>query len=428
MAIEHHADCRKALRPLSGAERRLARRRPTASSSRCSGPSGSGKTTLLRMLAGLEYARRRDGAASAARTTSPMPARERRVGFVFQHYALFRHMTVAENIAFGLRGAPARERAAEGARSARRVDELLDLVQLDGLGARYPAQLSGGQRQRVALARALAIEPQRAAARRAVRRARRQGAPGAAPLAARAARRAGITTIFVTHDQEEALEARRPRRGAEATAASSRCRTSAAAQQFRMARRNRGLREWQTPLPPDAAGSDAYRALRDELKAFLILWSAPKGWLSRSHQVAILRTQTDGRNVFDLASLMITGFALAVAGVAAAVVAAAPQHPGARYVGGHLRLGGDGRRTSSPPTGTSLTFSSIIFRETFAAIEPLRYLDHVAISKVAAIGVSAARRADLALACTFPCVLRQPSRTRGIDRRDRRHLYTPHGA
>ena len=109
--------------------------------------------------------------------------RDRGVGFVFQHYALFRHMTVFENVAFGLRVRP-RDRRPSDDDITRRVHELLELVQLDYLGDRYPSQLSGGQRQRVALARALAVEPQRAAARRAVRRARRQGPAGAAPLAA----------------------------------------------------------------------------------------------------------------------------------------------------------------------------------------------------------------------------------------------------
>ena len=121
------------------------------------GPSGSGKTTLLRILAGLEFSDRGalcvDGVDLAH-----VPARDRRMGFVFQHYALFRHMTAAENIAFGLKVRPRGERPAK-AEIDRRVAELLERVQLAGLGSRYPAQLSGGQRQRVALARALAIEP-----------------------------------------------------------------------------------------------------------------------------------------------------------------------------------------------------------------------------------------------------------------------------
>ncbi|HKT54423.1 MAG TPA: ATP-binding cassette domain-containing protein, partial [Caulobacteraceae bacterium] len=120
------------------------------------GPSGSGKTTLLRVLAGLEQPDagevRFDGEDLLA-----TPARQRRVGMVFQHYALFRHMTVAENIAFGLTVRP-RSRRPGRAALRDRVGELLSLIQLPGLEKRYPAQLSGGQRQRVALARALAIE------------------------------------------------------------------------------------------------------------------------------------------------------------------------------------------------------------------------------------------------------------------------------
>ena len=121
------------------------------------GPSGSGKTTLLRILGGLEF----PDAGSvhfADLNWLGVPARARRAGFVFQHYALFRHMTVAQNIAFGLSVKPRRERPSRS-EIARRVEELLALVQLEGLGKRYPSQLSGGQRQRVALARALAIEP-----------------------------------------------------------------------------------------------------------------------------------------------------------------------------------------------------------------------------------------------------------------------------
>jgi sulfate transport system ATP-binding protein len=167
------------------------------------GPSGSGKTTLLRILGGLEYP---DGGAVrfADLNWLAVPARSRRAGFVFQHYALFRHMTVAKNIAFGLSVRPRRERPSRP-EIARRVEELLQLVQLDGLGNRYPSQLSGGQRQRVALARALAIEPRMllldepfgaldAKVRKDLRvwlRALHE--------------RMGITTIFVTHDQEEAF-------------------------------------------------------------------------------------------------------------------------------------------------------------------------------------------------------------------------------
>src|SRR5918992_2117797 len=121
------------------------------------GPSGSGKTTLLRIIAGLEPA---DAGAIHfhGEDATDQPVRERQVGFVFQHYALFRHMSVFENVAFGLRVRPRRVRPPE-AQIRERVMELLRLVQLKRLASRYPNQLSGGQRQRVALARALAIEP-----------------------------------------------------------------------------------------------------------------------------------------------------------------------------------------------------------------------------------------------------------------------------
>src|SRR5690606_22410350 len=168
------------------------------------GPSGSGKTTLLRVIAGLEHA---DGGRIlfGGEDASRLSVQERRVGFVFQHYALFRHMTVADNIAFGLKVRRGRERW-PAARIAARVEELLSLVQLQGLGGRYPAQLSGGQRQRVALARALAIEPRvllldepfgalDAQVRRDLRGWLRQLHV-----------QTGLTTVFVTHDQEEALE------------------------------------------------------------------------------------------------------------------------------------------------------------------------------------------------------------------------------
>src|ERR1700744_6207040 len=121
------------------------------------GPSGSGKTTLLRIVAGLEWPDagevQFDGEDALSRSVG-----ERHVGFVFQHYALFRHMTVFENVAFGLRARPRRYRPGE-AEIRRRVGARLDLVQLGWLAERYPTQLSGGQRQRIALARALAIEP-----------------------------------------------------------------------------------------------------------------------------------------------------------------------------------------------------------------------------------------------------------------------------
>ncbi|HEY8578547.1 MAG TPA: sulfate ABC transporter ATP-binding protein [Beijerinckiaceae bacterium] len=168
------------------------------------GPSGSGKTTLLRAIAGLETVEGGrvlfDGV-----DTRRLSLRDRRIGFVFQSYALFAHLTVFENVAFGLRARPRGERPAE-AELAALVRALLELVQLDGLEKRFPAQLSGGQRQRVALARALAIEPGvllldepfgalDAKVRKDLRRWLRE-------LHART----GHTTLFVTHDQDEALE------------------------------------------------------------------------------------------------------------------------------------------------------------------------------------------------------------------------------
>ncbi|HEY6485064.1 MAG TPA: sulfate ABC transporter ATP-binding protein [Candidatus Cybelea sp.] len=168
------------------------------------GPSGSGKTTLLRIIAGLENADggevRFDGLDMSRRS-----ARERRVGFVFQHYALFRHMTVFENVAFGLRVRSRRLRPAKDAIRAR-VFELLDLIQLRNQAGRFPSQLSGGQRQRVALARALAVEPSvllldepfgalDAKVRQELRRWLRQLHD-----------EVGVTSVFVTHDQDEALE------------------------------------------------------------------------------------------------------------------------------------------------------------------------------------------------------------------------------
>src|SRR5262245_43505052 len=168
------------------------------------GPSGSGKTTLLRLIAGLE--RPTQGAIFFGdEDASHKTVQERNVGFVFQHYALFRHMTVADNIGFGLKVRPGATRPSK-AEIDRRASELLDLVQLSGLEKRYPAQLSGGQRQRVALARALAIEPKvllldepfgalDAQVRRELRRWLRDIHDAT-----------GHTTVFVTHDQEEALE------------------------------------------------------------------------------------------------------------------------------------------------------------------------------------------------------------------------------
>ncbi|PLT93367.1 sulfate/molybdate ABC transporter ATP-binding protein [Sinorhizobium medicae] len=168
------------------------------------GPSGSGKTTLLRLVAGLESPSEGTiffGDEDASKKT----VQERNIGFVFQHYALFRHMTVLDNVAFGLKVRPAKRRPA-AADIRRRALDLLQLVQLSGLEKRYPAQLSGGQRQRVALARAMAVEPNvllldepfgalDAQVRKELRRWLREIHD-----------RTGHTTIFVTHDQEEALE------------------------------------------------------------------------------------------------------------------------------------------------------------------------------------------------------------------------------
>jgi len=168
------------------------------------GPSGCGKTTLLRVIAGLETA---DSGTVLldGEDASSTHVRERQVGFVFQHYALFRHMTVFENIAFGLRVKPRKQRPTEAA-IHRKVYELLTLVQLDFLADRYPAQLSGGQRQRIALARALAVEPRVllldepfGALDAKVRKELRQ-------WLRRLHDELHITSIFVTHDQEEALE------------------------------------------------------------------------------------------------------------------------------------------------------------------------------------------------------------------------------
>ena len=168
------------------------------------GPSGCGKTTLLRIIAGLETA---DTGAVFFNgdDVSRRDVRKRNVGFVFQHYALFRHMTVFDNVAFGLRMKSRRERPSE-AIIAEKVQELLRMVQLDWLSDRYPEQLSGGQRQRIALARALAVEPQillldepfgalDAKVRKELRR-----------WLADLHEDINLTSVFVTHDQEEAME------------------------------------------------------------------------------------------------------------------------------------------------------------------------------------------------------------------------------
>ena len=170
------------------------------------GPSGSGKTTLLRIIGGLEFPDDGHGGVYLhGRDVSLQPAGQREIGFVFQHYALFKHLTVFENIAFGLRVRPRSTRPGED-RIREKVRELLKLIQLDDLGGRYPSQLSGGQRQRVALARALAVEPKvllldepfgaldakvRKELRKWIRRLHDE---------------IHITSIFVTHDQDEALE------------------------------------------------------------------------------------------------------------------------------------------------------------------------------------------------------------------------------
>ena len=168
------------------------------------GPSGCGKTTLLRIIAGLETPDRGQVLLDGE-DASDTHVRERQVGFVFQHYALFRHMTVFDNVAFGLRVKPRKQRPSES-EIKKKVHELLNLVQLDWLADRYPPQLSGGQRQRIALARALAVEPRvllldepfgalDAKVRKELRRWLR-----------RLHDELHITSIFVTHDQEEALE------------------------------------------------------------------------------------------------------------------------------------------------------------------------------------------------------------------------------
>jgi sulfate/thiosulfate transport system ATP-binding protein len=168
------------------------------------GPSGSGKTTLLRLLAGLETAS--EGTiAFDAEDAARHSVQERQVGFVFQSYALFRHMTVFDNIAYGLTVRPRRTRPSRQA-IGERVSELLDMMQLPGLEKRYPSQLSGGQRQRVAFARALAIEPRvllldepfgalDAKVRKDLRTWLREIHD-----------RTGLTTVFVTHDQGEAMD------------------------------------------------------------------------------------------------------------------------------------------------------------------------------------------------------------------------------
>jgi sulfate transport system ATP-binding protein len=171
------------------------------------GPSGSGKTTLLRIIAGLDTPERdtRSRIKFYAEDVAHRPAAQRRVGFVFQHYALFRHMSVFEIVAFGMR---VRQRAARPSKQEieRRVHELLSLVQLDGLGRRFPSQLSGGQRQRAALARALAVEPKVLLLDEPFGALDAKVRQGLRAWLRRLHDEIHVTSILVTHDQEEALE------------------------------------------------------------------------------------------------------------------------------------------------------------------------------------------------------------------------------
>lgn len=171
------------------------------------GPSGSGKTTLLRIIAGLDTVDDDCGGSVSFNdvNVTNRAAGQRDVGFVFQHYALFRHMTVFENIAFPLRVRPRHRRPAE-ADIRRRVQELLDLVQLGGLARRFPAQLSGGQRQRIALARALAVEPQVLLLDEPFGALDAQVRQELRSWLRRLHDEIHVTSVLVTHDQEEALE------------------------------------------------------------------------------------------------------------------------------------------------------------------------------------------------------------------------------
>jgi sulfate transport system ATP-binding protein len=168
------------------------------------GPSGSGKTTLLRLIAGLESPTEGlifFGDADASKKT----VQQRNIGFVFQHYALFRHMTVLENVAFGLKVRNSSRRPPK-AEIHKRALELLDLVQLSGLEKRYPAQLSGGQRQRVALARAMAVEPNVLLLDEPFGALDAQVRKDLRTWLREIHDRTGHTTVFVTHDQDEAME------------------------------------------------------------------------------------------------------------------------------------------------------------------------------------------------------------------------------
>ena len=171
------------------------------------GPSGSGKTTLLRIIAGLEVPDEDDRAAILfdGVDVGRQQVGQRQVGFVFQHYALFKHMSVFENIAFGLRVRPRRVRPTKQ-QIHDKVSELLKLIQLENFGRRYPAQLSGGQRQRVALARALAIEPQVLLLDEPFGALDAKVRQGLRNWLRRLHDELHVTSILVTHDQEEALE------------------------------------------------------------------------------------------------------------------------------------------------------------------------------------------------------------------------------
>ncbi len=171
------------------------------------GPSGSGKTTLLRLIAGLEEPDQNEGTAIRfnGEDVAERGVGQRQVGFVFQHYALFRHMSVFENVAFGLRVRPRATRPSEAA-IREKVSSLLKLVQLDGFAKRYPSQLSGGQRQRIALARALAIEPKVLLLDEPFGALDAKVRQGLREWLRRLHDEIHVTTMLVTHDQEEALE------------------------------------------------------------------------------------------------------------------------------------------------------------------------------------------------------------------------------
>jgi sulfate/thiosulfate transport system ATP-binding protein len=164
------------------------------------GPSGSGKSTLLRIIAGLEQPDAGCVEISGENATAK-PPQKRGVGFVFQHYAAFKHMTVFENVAFGLK-----IRKHERGRIRNRVNELIDLVQLNGLGNRYPSQLSGGQRQRMALARALAVEPEVLLLDEPFGALDAKVRKDLRVWLRRLHDEVHVTTVFVTHDQEEAMD------------------------------------------------------------------------------------------------------------------------------------------------------------------------------------------------------------------------------